>query len=66
MRTEWSARVVEDDGWGYAGARDGGEGWRLLRALAELHDGTTTLQRMQMGSQAAMELPHGVQPDPVD
>jgi two-component sensor histidine kinase len=62
----WTRLVVEDDGWGYAGARDGGEGLGLLRALAALHDGTTTLQRMQMGSQATMDLPHGAQPDPVD
>ncbi|WP_159348577.1 sensor histidine kinase family protein [Roseomonas harenae] len=62
----WTRLVVEDNGWGYAGARDGGEGLGLLRALAALHDGTTTLQRMQMGSQATMELLHGVQPDSVD
>jgi two-component sensor histidine kinase len=51
--------TVEDDGWGYAGARDGGEGLDLLRSLAALHGGTATLQRIQVGTRAAMELPHG-------
>jgi len=50
--------LVEDDGWGYAGARDGGEGLGLLRALAGLHDGSMVLFRIQDGTRAAMELPH--------
>ena len=50
--------VVEDDGWGYAGARDGGEGLGLLRSLAELHEGTMALYRIQDGTRAEMDLPH--------
>ncbi|WP_043832586.1 ATP-binding protein [Muricoccus aerilatus] len=50
--------VVEDDGWGYAGARDGGEGLGLLRSLAELHEGTMALYRIQDGTRGEMELPH--------
>ncbi|MBP0494015.1 hypothetical protein [Roseomonas indoligenes] len=55
----WTRLVVEDDGWGYCGARDGGEGLDLLRALAGLHEGTTTLERIQDGTRATMDLPHG-------
>ncbi|SHJ86330.1 Two-component sensor histidine kinase, contains HisKA and HATPase domains [Roseomonas rosea] len=61
----WTGLAVEDDGWGYAGARDGGEGLGLLRALAALHEGTTTLQRIQDGTRATMDLPHGPQPLPM-
>lgn len=57
----WTRLVVEDDGWGYAGARDGGEGLGLLRALAAQHEGTTTLHRIQIGTRATMDLPHGPQ-----
>ncbi|MBI0534737.1 sensor histidine kinase [Roseomonas sp. KE2513] len=50
--------LVEDDGWGYAGARDGGEGLGLLRSLAGLHEGKMALYRIQDGTRAEMELPH--------
>jgi len=55
---DWTRLTVEDDGWGYAGARDGGEGLGLLRALAARHGGVTTLRRIQAGTRATMELPH--------
>jgi len=55
---DWTRLTVEDDGWGYAGARDGGEGLGLLRALAAQHGGVTTLRRIQAGTRATMELPH--------
>jgi two-component sensor histidine kinase len=61
----WTRLSVEDDGWGYAGARDGGDGVGLLRTLAALHGGTTTLHRIQDGTRAEMDLPHGPQSLPM-
>ena len=49
--------AVEDNGWGFAGPRDGGEGLGLLGALAALHGGTTGLERLAIGSRAWLELP---------
>ena len=49
--------TVEDNGWGFAGPRDGGEGLGLMRALAALHGGTTGLERVAIGPRAWLHLP---------
>ncbi|WP_426956349.1 ATP-binding protein [Muricoccus radiodurans] len=49
---------VEDDGWGFAGTRDEGQGLDLLRSLAAQHGGTARLGRITDGTLAEVELPH--------
>jgi two-component sensor histidine kinase len=56
-RASGTVLTVEDNGWGYVPAGCEGEGLGLLRALAELHGGTATLERLPIGSRATMRLP---------
>ncbi|WP_424812244.1 ATP-binding protein [Roseococcus sp. YIM B11640] len=50
--------TVEDDGWGFAGVHDGGEGLGLAQALAEQHGGRSSIARIAGGTRAEMVLPH--------